>query len=142
VGRFAYHKIGSYTKRALLFYLLERERPDPGDFLEAVLCNNLKEAVGRADDTNLPALPSLVGWLYNFAPSSAWGSPEKVTSWLRGTTTPPPPMAEDIQKLGQIAEFTKGELDTLFKKHNINLRLKVTLGNVDGPVDYEFMEGK
>jgi len=53
-----------------------------GHFLTAVLQNDLKEAVGRADDHNLANLPAYVGYLYNEAPSSCWGSPEKVKEWL------------------------------------------------------------
>jgi hypothetical protein len=60
----------------------------PGDFLMAVLCNNLKEAVACADDTNVNLLPAYVSFFYNDAPSQCWGSPEKVLAWKltkRGT---------------------------------------------------------
>lgn len=53
----------------------------PGDFLQAVLRNDLREAVGRADAVNLHALPAYIGYLYNEAPSPCWGSPEKVAEW-------------------------------------------------------------
>lgn len=53
----------------------------PGDFLMAVLCNNLKEAVARADDVNVKLLPAYVSFFYNDAPSECWGSPEKVLAW-------------------------------------------------------------
>ena len=53
-----------------------------GDFLTAVLENNLREAVHRADDHNLENLPAYVYYLYNEAPSKCWGSPEKVKEWL------------------------------------------------------------
>lgn len=52
-----------------------------GSFLQAVLCNDLREAVNRADDEALNALPAIVGWLYWEAPSQCWGSPEKVAHW-------------------------------------------------------------
>ena len=48
----------------------------PGDFLTAVLCNDLKEACGRADFTNRYLLFDIVNWLYNEAPLGSWGSPE------------------------------------------------------------------
>lgn len=54
----------------------------PGGFLTAVLENNLKEAVGRADDDNLLALPAIVGCVYNDIPAICQGSPEKVRTWL------------------------------------------------------------
>jgi hypothetical protein len=53
-----------------------------GDFLTAVLQNDLKEACGCADDENLANLPAFVAYLYNEAPSLCWGSPERVEQWL------------------------------------------------------------
>lgn len=54
----------------------------PGGFLSAVLQNNLKEAVGRADHLNMDKLPDYIRFLYNFAPSPCWGSEEKVSAWI------------------------------------------------------------
>lgn len=54
----------------------------PCDFLTAVICNDLKEAVGRADDENIGALPAYVRYFYNDAPSNCWGSPETMREWL------------------------------------------------------------
>ena len=53
-----------------------------GDFLKAVLENDLTEAVARADDENQRVIPIYVSWLYNEAPSKCWGSPEAVRAWL------------------------------------------------------------
>ncbi len=58
------------------------ERLQPGDFLTAVIDNDLAEAVGRADDENMANLPAFVGYFYNEAPSSCWGSPAKRRAWL------------------------------------------------------------
>lgn len=59
------------------------ERHEPvGDFLRAVLENDLQMAVGRADTSNLYNLPAYVIYLYNEMPSACWGSPEKVAKWL------------------------------------------------------------
>lgn len=55
----------------------------PGDFLTAVLTNNLFEAVARADEENLHNLPAYVGYFYNEVPGSCWGSIEKVKSWMK-----------------------------------------------------------
>lgn len=52
-----------------------------GDFLEAVLTNNLTEAVRRADDHNLEALPAIVRYAYNHIPAECWGSREKIKAW-------------------------------------------------------------
>jgi hypothetical protein len=57
----------------------------PGSFLQAVLANDLTQAVGRADPTSLRALPELLACLVQHAPAIAWGSAEAVLSW---TTTP------------------------------------------------------
>lgn len=54
----------------------------PGDFLIAVLSNDLKEACARADDDNRNRLFDIVSWFYNEAPSPCWGSPEKVRVWV------------------------------------------------------------
>lgn len=54
-----------------------------GDFLRAVLENNLIEAVGRADDDNKRILPEIVEYCYNEMPSNCWGSKEDVEDWLK-----------------------------------------------------------
>ena len=54
----------------------------PGDFLMAVLENNLQEAFLRADDTNKNIIGDYVRWLYWEAPGNSWGSPEKVQAWI------------------------------------------------------------
>lgn len=55
---------------------------EPGSFMTAVLCNDLKGAIARADSTNLAALPNIVSYCYNNIPSTAWGSPEKMEAWI------------------------------------------------------------
>tara|TARA_Y100000296_G_C5169952_1_gene256732 strand:- start:161 stop:481 length:321 start_codon:yes stop_codon:yes gene_type:complete len=52
-----------------------------GDFLNAVLSNDLLGAVSRADDKNVKLLPEIVRWMHWEIPSNAWGSQEKVKSW-------------------------------------------------------------
>ena len=53
-----------------------------GSFLMAVVENDLKNAVGRADEENLTNLPAYVYFLYNEAPGGCWGSQEKVERWI------------------------------------------------------------
>jgi len=60
----------------------------PGDFLTAVICNDLKGACARADDENLQNLPAFVAWFYNYAPAGCWGSPELMSRWLRADESP------------------------------------------------------
>ena len=58
------------------------DRIPPGDFMQAVLENDLREALGRADQINRHALFDIVSWLWSYAPADCWGSPEKVAAWL------------------------------------------------------------
>ena len=58
------------------------DRIPPGHFLEAIISNNLREAVGRADDENIKNIPAYVSYFWNEAPSSCWGSVEKMNEWL------------------------------------------------------------
>ena len=69
------HMVGSIRR------YIEQGIP-PGDFLTAVLDNNLKEAMGRADDENLRNLPAILAYFYNEAPGLCWGSPEKRRVWV------------------------------------------------------------
>lgn len=55
-----------------------------GNFLQAVICNDLKEAVGRADDENLQNIPAFVAYFYNETPMACWGSRERMRDWLDG----------------------------------------------------------
>lgn len=57
----------------------------PGSFLQAVLCNDLEQAVRRAAPGAVGALPSLVGVLNTCAPRASYGSRAAVLAW---TTTP------------------------------------------------------
>jgi len=59
----------------------EHGRP-PGDFGYAVLCNNLTEAMGRADMHSREALPHICTWMYLNMPTIAWKTPEKVKEWI------------------------------------------------------------
>lgn len=59
---------------------VDHGRPMAG-FITAVLENNLKDAVGRADEDAYENLREIVKYLYNDVPMSCWGSPEKVKAW-------------------------------------------------------------
>jgi hypothetical protein len=54
---------------------------DPGYFLTAVICNDLKGAVREADDENMRNLPAYVAYLYNEAPQACHGSKENMNRW-------------------------------------------------------------
>ena len=59
-------------------------RIKPGDFLQAVIKNDLKESVLLADYENMANLPAYVNYFYNHAPSICWGSAKKMEAWLKG----------------------------------------------------------
>jgi hypothetical protein len=53
----------------------------PGQFLTAVIENDLREAIGKADDENIKILGAYIQFFYNHAPTGCWGSKEKVAQW-------------------------------------------------------------
>lgn len=55
----------------------------PGGFLQAILANNGREAICRADQASLTLsnLQSIVKFLFNHAPAPSWGSPEALWDW-------------------------------------------------------------
>lgn len=53
----------------------------PGSFLEAVLCNNLSEAVSRADHINRHRLLDIVNFLQWHVPANCWGDVAEYASW-------------------------------------------------------------
>ena len=75
-----YSLIPAYTMGAIKRYI--DHHIEPGGFLTAVLENNLREALGRADEFNNAALFHIAAYLYNEAPADCWGSVEKVERWL------------------------------------------------------------
>jgi hypothetical protein len=56
---------------------------DPGDFLQAVLANDLSAAVGRADHKNVGILADIVTHVHNHLPRRCYGSWEVVRGWLK-----------------------------------------------------------
>lgn len=67
-------------KHSLKLYV--EHKISTGSFLEAVLSNDLFDAVGRADATNVKQLDDIVKYIYNELPSNCWGSREIVREWL------------------------------------------------------------
>ena len=53
----------------------------PGGFLYAVLTNNLRESVGRADEYNQAHLKEIVQYLWWEVPAGCWGSQKAVREW-------------------------------------------------------------
>lgn len=60
------------------------ERPYPfGEFVMAVLSNDLMRACHHADDYNRHILYDYAKLLFNEAPAGCWGTREKVAAWLK-----------------------------------------------------------
>lgn len=71
--------VPEHLQMGIAFWLLFGEVP--GHFLSAVLKGNLFEAIGRADDHSLAALPSICRFFYNYAPAGSYGSESKFKNW-------------------------------------------------------------
>lgn len=56
---------------------------EPGSFMYAVLTNDLRGAIGRADHINQNHIADIVSWLTSEVPSACWGSPERVRNWIK-----------------------------------------------------------
>lgn len=53
----------------------------PGDFLSAVIANDLRGACEHADSRSRHLLFEIVSYLYNECPRDCWGSPEALLTW-------------------------------------------------------------
>lgn len=56
----------------------------PGSFLQAIICNNLRETYAQCDNENERHIKDYVKWFYIYAPSPCWGTKEKMDLWVRG----------------------------------------------------------
>lgn len=95
---FNYEEIPDHMMRALRRYI-DHHIP-VGDFLEAVISNDLSGAVARADGDNMALIPTYVCWLYNEAPALCWGNARRYDEWLDMVveTTSPPVTVEVIDR--------------------------------------------
>ena len=76
-----YQNIPEQTRESLALYL--SEGLETGGFLKAVLSNDLRGAMHKADRENRETLYQLSSFIFNHAPASSHGSPEKVTQWIK-----------------------------------------------------------
>jgi hypothetical protein len=70
-------------------------RIDPGDFLKAVLTNDLFEAYNRADEDNIVAMFFIVRFIFNQVPRCCWGEKETVRDWMNGDRDNGLPMRDE-----------------------------------------------
>lgn len=68
-----------HMHRAIVRYVILGEMP--GDFLQAVLSNDLMESFARADDTNRLAMWHWCNFLHNFSPSECFRSETRMLAW-------------------------------------------------------------
>jgi hypothetical protein len=82
-----YAQIPERMQDALKRYVLEGVAP--GQFLTAVITNDLQRAVNHADSENAPLLKVYVQWFYNVAPAGCWGSRAVMLAWINQQTEQP-----------------------------------------------------
>lgn len=80
INAMAAYGIPQRMQGAIIRYY-ERGLP-PGDFLTAVISNDLRGAIERAGDEDIHLLKKYVMWLYNWAPGGSWGSEENMRNWI------------------------------------------------------------
>ena len=73
-------RLNTYLDPAMKLYLLEGI--DPGGFLKAILSDNLRQAVARADYVNSTEIANIMTWVELFAPPESFGSLDKVNAWM------------------------------------------------------------
>ena len=73
--------IPHYMRQSLANYIIHGA--PVGDFLAAVLSNDLMRASGKADEGNKAALHHYAIYLFNHTPANCYGSKEAMESWIR-----------------------------------------------------------
>ncbi len=78
-GHAPFHPVPIHMHSAIRNYVVSHLKP--GEFLTAVLSNDLREAVAHADEHNMRALHDWVYLLHNHVPGQCWGSKDAVMDW-------------------------------------------------------------
>lgn len=76
-----WESVPAHLRQPLHAYLIGGSVPLVSEFLMAVLANNLAGAVEAADVVHERHLFPLVRFLRDYAPTAAWGSPERIAFW-------------------------------------------------------------
>ena len=74
-------KVPSHLLEALVHW--GKQECITGDFLGAVLSNDLMEAIGRADANSMASLKHIAMFIYNELPRDCHGSKETVKHWQK-----------------------------------------------------------
>ena len=99
--------IPEYMRASAIGYLTG-EQPYVGSFLDALLKNDLKRTVIRAAPGNAAVLKDWVRFLFDTAPHTCWGSPEKVRDWQLACTRDLAAGALDNRELIDAKELLAG----------------------------------
>ncbi len=70
-----------HMRESIILWIEHGHAAYPGSFMTALLSNDLMGAIGKADEVNAAALRTWAVYLYNYAPSGCFGSPEKFKAW-------------------------------------------------------------
>lgn len=76
-----YSGLPNHMQEGMRRYIEQGVRP--GDFLSAVLSNDLMQALGKADTINSRLLWEYGNFLYNEAPAWSFGSTERFENWIK-----------------------------------------------------------
>jgi len=89
-------KSHTFTRNGTVYYIPERMMPGidryvnhkvrPGNFLQAIICNDLKLAYHYADDENYVNIPAYVDYFHWYVPGNCHGSRKAMLDWLEGRT--------------------------------------------------------
>lgn len=77
------HKVPSHMWEAIEWWI-EKGEPHPrtmGDFMRAVLLDELVESFARADHLNIRCMRGWAEFLHGYAPIGSWGSAEALEHW-------------------------------------------------------------
>lgn len=72
--------IPGHCQAGLLDYIMKGQ--ETGDFLYAILTNDLRRSCERADEINKHAIFNYVQFLYSYAPARCWGDKMAVQDWI------------------------------------------------------------
>lgn len=92
-----------YMEDGLRLYL--EDGTMPGDFMEAILRNDLMTACAHADATNKHNIFQWAEWLYNYAPMGSYGSSENVQNWSKQRQAARLQKALVPRKLGGVSDL-------------------------------------
>jgi hypothetical protein len=76
----SYGKIPQHMLEDLNRYVTEHVLS--GNFLYALLSNDLSQSFSHADSETIAAMYDYVQYVYNYMPIQCWGSKEKVNAWI------------------------------------------------------------